>query len=78
MRTLAFEGIQVERERCNQRFALTGLHLGDVPAMERDTTEQLDVEVGLLQGPRAGLADRGEGLGQDVVERLPRGELLAE
>ncbi len=32
----------------------------------------------LLQGACAGLADRGEGLRQDVLERLSRGELLAQ
>ena len=63
VRTLALQRVQVERERRNERLALTGLHLGNVAAMERDPAKKLHVEVGLLQGAGARLPDRGEGLG---------------
>ncbi len=46
--------------------------------MERDATEELYVEVGLLQRARAGLAYGGERLGQHVLEGLARRELLAQ
>ena len=43
-----------------------------------DAADQLHVEVPHVQHAAAGLADDGEGFGQQVVERLAVGEPLAE
>ncbi len=78
VRALPLERVQIEGERRHEGLPLAGLHLGDVAAMEPDTTQELDVEVGLLQRPRSSLADDGEGTGEDVLQRLAGGKPLAE
>ena len=46
--------------------------------MQDDAADQLHVEVPHVQHAAAGLADDGEGFGQQVVERLAVGEPGAE
>src|SRR5437016_10802017 len=46
--------------------------------MQHHAADQLAVEMALAEGPLGGLAHGGEGRNQDVVERLARGQLLAE
>ena len=67
---LAGERVEVGRRGGDQRLALTGLHLGDVAQVQRGAAHDLDVEVPLAERALGGLADRGERLGQQVVERL--------
>ena len=75
---LALEGVEVGRQGRDQGLALTGLHLGDVAQVQGRPTHDLHVEVPLADGALAGLADRGERLGEDVVEGLTLLEPLAE
>ncbi len=75
---LAGERVEVAGQGRDQGLALTGLHLGDVAQVQGRTTHDLHVEVPLAEGALAGLADGGEGLRQDVVERLAVGEPLLE
>ena len=75
---LAGEGVEVGGQGRDQGLALTGLHLGDVAAVQGDAADQLDVEVPLAEGADAGLAHRRERLGQQVVEGLAVGQPLAE
>ncbi len=75
---LAFEGVQVRRQRRHQRLALAGAHLRDLALVQRDAADQLHVEVPHRQRALARLADDREGLRQDRVERRARGELLLE
>ncbi len=75
---LAGERVEVDRQGRHQRLALAGAHLGDLAVVERHAADQLDVEVAHLQGALARLAHRGEGLGQDRVERFAAGDALAE
>ena len=75
---LAFERVQVGGQRGDERLAFAGLHLGDLAAVQHHAADQLHVEVPHVQHAAAGLADDGEGLGQQVVERLAVGEPLAE
>jgi hypothetical protein len=67
---LAGQRVEVGRQRRDEGLALTGLHLGDVALVQRRAAHELHVEVPLSQGPLAGLPHRGEGLGEEVVERL--------
>ena len=64
----AREGVQVGGQRGDEGLALTGLHLRDHAAVESDPADELDVEVPHLEDAPAGLADDGEGFGQEVVE----------
>ena len=84
---VAGDGVEVARERRDERLALARFHLGDLPVMQRDAADELNVEVTQSDGAHARLANGGERLGQKVVERLPvavtraktlgeRGELL--
>ena len=78
MHALAFQRVQIDGERGDQRLAFAGLHLGDGAAMQHDAAHQLHVEVALAQGPHCRLAHGGEGIGQDVVQRLALGQALAQ
>ena len=66
----AGERVQVERRGGDERLALTGLHLGDVALVEDDAAHHLHVEHPLLRLAPARLAHGGEGLEDELVERL--------
>ena len=73
---VAGEGVQVDRQRGDERLAFARAHLRDLAVMERHPADQLDVEMAHLKHALARLAHDGEGLGQERVERsrrLPRG-----
>ena len=70
MRALAFDGIQIQRQRGNQRLAFAGLHLGDATRVQHRPREHLLVVVALAYGPPGRLADSRECLRQQVVEAL--------
>ena len=67
---LAGDRVEVRRKRGDQGLALTGLHLGDVAAVQRRATHDLDVEVTLPEHALGRLADRRERLGHQRVEVL--------
>ena len=73
---LALEGVEIRRQRRDQRLALAGLHLGDLALVEHRAADELHVEVPHVEHAAAGFADDGERLGQQVVERLAVGEPL--
>ena len=75
---LALEGVEVRRERGDERLAFAGDHLGDVAAVQDDAADHLHVEVAHVLGALGGLAAGGERLGQEVVELRAGGEPLAE
>ena len=74
----ALERIEVGRQGGHQGLALAGLHLGDVPEVQRSPAHQLNIEMPLTQRPLGRLPDDGEGLDQDVVGRLAVFESLLE
>ena len=78
MDAFALERIQIGGERGDQRLAFAGLHLGDGAAVQHRAADQLHVEMPHVEHAAAGLADDGEGLGHQVVERLALREPLAE
>ena len=53
MHALAFQCIQVDRQRRHQRLAFTCFHLGDLAFMQRHTAEQLHIKM-----PHAGCSQR--------------------
>ena len=66
----AGERVEVERRGGDERLSLTGLHLGDVALVEDDAAHHLHVEHALLRLAPARLAHGGEGLEDELVERL--------
>ena len=73
---LAGQRVEVGRAGGDEGLALAGAHLGDVAQVQRRAAHDLHVVVPLAQRALGGLADRGERLGQDVVEGLAVGEPL--
>ena len=72
------QGVEVHRQRRDQRLAFAGFHFGDFAAMQHDAADQLHVEVPHVDEAAAGFAHGGEGGNQKVVERGPLRQLLAE
>ena len=67
---LALQRVQVTGQRGHQRLALAGAHFSDFAAMEHDAANHLHIEMAHAQHALGCLAHRGEGLGQDIVERF--------
>ena len=78
MHAVAGERVEIDRQGRDQGLAFAGLHLGDHAAMQHDAAHQLHVEMALAEGALGGLAHGGEGVGQEVVELGPVGQLLLE
>ena len=72
------QGIEIRRQRRHQGLALAGAHLGDMAFVQGDGADELNVEVAHLQSPPAGLADQGEGLGDQRLQGLTAGVPAAE
>ncbi len=64
----AGERVEVAGKRGDEGLAFAGLHLGDLAGVEDHAADELDIEVAHADGAAAGLADDGEGLGQDLVQ----------
>ncbi len=75
---LARQGVEVRRERGDQRLPLAGRHLGDLALMQDDAAHELDVEVAHVEDPPGRLPDDGEGLDEEVVQRLAGGQTAPE
>ena len=70
MHPLALERIEVGRQRCHQRLALAGDHFGDRARVQHHAADQLDIVVPHAEEPSPRLTADGEGLHQQVVNRL--------
>ena len=65
---VAGERVEIAGKRGDEGLAFAGLHLGDLAGVEDHAADELHIEVAHADGALAGLADDGEGLGEDVVE----------
>ena len=65
---VAGERVEIAGEGGDEGFAFAGLHFGDFALVQDHAADELHVEVAHLDGAPAGLADDGEGFGQDLVE----------
>ena len=72
------ERVQVDGQGRYEGLALAGLHLGDPAEVKSHAAHQLNVEVPLAEDPPSSLADRGERLDQQVVERRSVVQALLE
>ena len=81
VRPAAGQGVQVQRQRGDQRLALARGHLGHLPLVQRDAADELHVVVHHVPGqglprhlhlgahqPVGGGLDGGERLGKDLVQ----------
>ena len=75
---LAGDRVEVGGEGRDEGLALTGLHLGDVAEVQGRAAHELHVEGAHAERALGGLAHRGEGLGQQVVEGLAVRVALAQ
>ena len=78
MHALAFERVEVDRQRGDQRLAFAGAHLGDGAAVQNHAADQLHVKRSQAQRPLGGLAHHREGRHQQAVEGRAGGDLLPE
>src|SRR5262245_4068983 len=78
MHPLAFERVEVGRERRDQRLAFPGLHLGDLALVQHSAADELNVEVPHVEHAPARLADDREHFRQELVERLTVDDALLE
>ena len=78
MHAFAGQGVEVGGQSCHQRFAFTGLHLGNVAAVQGDAADDLHGEVLHPQHTPGRFAADGKGIGQDVVQRFAVGQLLLQ
>ena len=65
---LAGQRVEIDGKGGDQGLALAGLHLGDGALVEHHAADQLDVEMALAEGALGGLAHRGEGGHEEIVE----------
>ena len=75
---LARQAVEITRQRGHQGLAFAGLHFGDFTPMQHHPADHLDVVVPLPEGPLGRLAHRGEGLGQEIIQRLAILQALAK
>ena len=75
---LAFECVQVARERRDQGLAFTGLHFGDIAPVQGRATHELHIEVTLSQSALRHLTDGGERFGHQLVKVLTVVQSLLE
>ena len=74
----ATQGVEVGSQCGHQGLSLTGLHFGDLALVEYDPTNELNVKMAHVQGPARGFTNRGEGFGNQRVQRFAVFQPLAE
>ena len=70
MRTAPEQGVEIERQGCHQRLALSRFHLGNTALMKDDTAKELAIKMAHTGDPARDLADGRIGFGQNVVEHI--------
>ena len=75
---LACKRTQIRRHGGNQSLAFTGLHFGNVAAVQGNAAHDLNVEGALTQGSPRGFTHGREGLDEDVVQSFAFFEALLE
>ena len=67
---LTGQGIEVYRKRSDQGLPFTSTHFGDIPAMEDDTAQDLDVKMTHPRYPTGCFTNDGKGFGQNIIQRF--------
>ena len=75
---LAGEGVEVGRQRGDERLAFARLHFGDVALMQDHAADELDVEVALAKRALCRFTDGRERGNEQIIERGAVVQLLTE
>ena len=75
---LAFQRIEVDRQRGDEGLAFAGAHFGDLAQVQDHAADQLHVVVAHAEHALGGLAADGEGFRQELVERFAGLDALLE
>ena len=78
MHAFAAQGIEVDRQRGGQGFALASAHLGNLALVQSDPAHHLNVKVAHLHDALRAFADNGKSLGQQVVQSFAVQKTLLE
>ena len=78
MHPFAGQGVQVGGQGSHKGLALTGLHLGNIAAVQGNAAGHLYREVLHAQHTPCGFAADGKGIRQNVIQRFALGQLLFE
>ena len=79
MRARSRERVEIERERCGERFSFTRAHFRNLSAMERDAAFQLHIIMTLTERAFRRFAHSGERFRKQIIKRFffePLPELL--
>ena len=76
--TLARQGVEVDRQRRDERLAFARAHLSDLALVQAHAADELNVEVAHAEHAARTLADDSKSFGQDIVKRLTIREALTE
>ena len=74
----ALQGVEIGRQRGDERLPFAGHHLRDRPAVEHHAADQLDVVMPQPQHAAAGLAANRKDVDEQIVEGLARRQSLAK
>ena len=72
MHVVPGNGVQIAGQSGDERLALAGLHLGNLPVIQGHAADELHVEVPQAQRAHRRLAHGRERLGQQGIQVLPR------
>ena len=78
MHALAGQRVEIDRERCHERLAFAGAHLGDLAAVEHDPADHLHIVMPLTEHARSRLAHGRERLREQIVQLFALGKARAE
>ncbi|MNN55263.1 hypothetical protein D3C81_1701290 [compost metagenome] len=78
MDALAFQRVQVDRQRGHQGLAFTGAHFGDLAQVQHHAADQLDIVVAHAEHAAAGLAADRERFREHLVQGFTVSDTLLE
>lgn len=78
MDAFPFQRVQIDGQRRDQGFPLSGFHLGNAAAMENHTADQLHIEMSHVECAPRHFPAYGESFWQDIVQCLTRLKSLLE
>ncbi|MCY1183523.1 hypothetical protein D9M73_241530 [compost metagenome] len=78
MNALAFQRVEVHRQRGHQGLAFTGAHFGDLAQVQDHAADQLDVVVAHAEHTAAGFTADREGFREHLVQGFTVGDALLE
>ena len=70
--------VEIDWQGGDKGFTFAGAHFRNATVVQSHATDQLDIVMAQTDGALAGLAHGGKGLGQQVIQGLPRGQTAAE